>query len=171
MDNIEFWNLIARVKKSGGEDIEERSDALSEELGKLEPDEIISFSNIFSSLLDQAYSWNLWGAAYIMQGGCGDDSFWDFRSSLISIGKEVFERALENPDSLADLDDHEIDNLYFEGFQYVAEQVYEDLTEKELPARSSPHPSEPSGTGWDFDNEDEAMKKLPRLFSKYWGKE
>ena len=168
MEINEFWYLIERVKSSSGIDIDKRSVILAQELKKLKPSEIVSFSKIFSDLLAQAYSWELWGAAYTIQGGCGDDGFWDFRSSLISVGKAPFSLALTNPDSLADLDENEIDNLYFEGFQYVAGKIYEELTGKEIPSPQDPHPSKPTGKNWDFDDEEITKSKLPRLFSKFW---
>jgi len=74
----------------------------------------------------QAYRWDLWGAAYIIGGGCSDDGFIDFQYGLIAKGREIYESALANPDSLADLAiPGEIPN---ELFGYVADNVYEDLT-------------------------------------------
>jgi hypothetical protein len=34
-------------------------------------------------MMDRGYSWELRGAAYVINDGCGDDTFNDFRSSLI----------------------------------------------------------------------------------------
>ena len=54
-------------------------------------------------------------------GGCGDDGFWDFRSCLISLGKEQFFHVLKEPDALADIvNQPNVPFMLAEGFQYVA---------------------------------------------------
>jgi Protein of unknown function (DUF4240) len=52
-----------------------------------------------------SYLANLWGTAFLMNGGASDDGFDYFRGWLISQGRKVFEAALENPDSLSDVID------------------------------------------------------------------
>jgi diguanylate cyclase (GGDEF)-like protein len=62
----------------------------------------LEFGRLFDTMMDRAYHWPLWGAAYVIHGGCSDDTFSDSRASLISRGRLAFERALSNPDMLAD---------------------------------------------------------------------
>jgi hypothetical protein len=67
-------------------------------------------------------------------GGCSDDGFTDFRYGLISLGKNVYYKAIENPDSLVELGaDIEIRN---ESFGYVAFEVYEEKSGTEMPDSS-----------------------------------
>ncbi len=50
----------------------------------------------------------------------------DFRYGLISRGRSVFERALADPDSLADVADDTTDGFIpNEDFGYVAQRVYQ----------------------------------------------
>ena len=98
MNIDEFWQVIEKGKES-----DEPEEIISEELKKLSPEEIISYQEQFDSLFDKAYRWDLWGAAYLIGGGCSDDGFMDFRYGLISRGRKVYEDALNNPDSLASL--------------------------------------------------------------------
>ena len=163
MDIDGFWKIIEDVKKEGGIDIEERTSVLENQLEKLLTAEIISFSNLFGELVDSVYTWDLWGAAYVIQGGCSDDGFWDFRSSLVSTGRKTFERAVSSPDSLAELESFEIQNLYFEGFQYVAQDVYEEITDEDMPIHERDRPTEPIGEDWDFDDRNEVKNRLPKL--------
>ena len=80
-------------------------------------------------MMDSAYCWSLWGAAYVINGGCSDDPFVDFRASLISRGRQVFERALSDPDSLAD-EDFDGSDWFNEGYQYaVADGVRSAVSE------------------------------------------
>lgn len=160
MNNDEFWDVIEQVKVS-----EEPEELLKTELEKLPPENIATFQNIFDSLFDDAYRWDLWGAAYLIGGGCSDDGFIDFRYGLISKGREVYERAIENPDTLAGLGEgQEIEN---EMFGYVAQEVYEEKTGNEIQRAMSKY-SNPQGEQWDFDDEDENLKRLPNLMKAYW---
>jgi hypothetical protein len=42
-----------------------------------------------------------------MNGGCSDDGFEYFRAWLLAQGRDTFEKALEDPDTLAALEDPE----------------------------------------------------------------
>ncbi|MEU1251459.1 DUF4240 domain-containing protein [Micromonospora arida] len=41
--------------------------------------------------------WDVWAAAYLIGGGCSDDSFIDFRAGVIALGREWYERVLASP--------------------------------------------------------------------------
>jgi hypothetical protein len=78
----------------------------------------------------KAYDARLWTAAYLMMDGCGDDTFVDFRDWLICQGKSIYERALDNPDTLADIDQSTGDHgrpLLF-AFGSVAVKAHEEKT-------------------------------------------
>lgn len=92
-----FWELISDSKKYGAEQIE----WLTNELTKKTSKEIIQFEIEFQNKMVQSYTSSLWGAAYVIMGGCSDDGFDYFRGWLISRGEEVFNQALKNPEFLA----------------------------------------------------------------------
>ncbi|MGZ3459968.1 MAG: DUF4240 domain-containing protein [Archangium sp.] len=96
---------------------------------KLPPGEIVDFRNHLLEQMDAAFRWDLWGAAYIIAGGCSDDGFADFRSWLISMERRVFENAVSNPESLVDVTHAPgVEDVFFEELQYVPAQAYEELT-------------------------------------------
>jgi len=159
----QFWTLIAKVKEASGADVERRCEFLDAELRKLPLVEVRAFDAHFTACLDRAYTWDLWAAAYIIGGGCSDDGFWDFRSTLISMGRETFERAVADPETLADVT-IENDHWEREGFQYVADKVARDLRVGEDFPRSRPHPKEPAGESWD---ESKVAELYPRLAKRY----
>lgn len=161
MNEEQFWKLIDSVKNKS-EDCDERVENLEAELSKLSFDEIKSFDEIYFNQIIRAYRWDLWGAAYVINGGCSDDCFRYFCDFLISEGKEVFESALKNPESLAELDDMEAE---LEEFGYVALELYEEKAGSEMPDNSIPYPQEPVGDQWD---EDGIEKLYPKLAEKYW---
>ncbi|AKG36176.1 DUF4240 domain-containing protein [Paenibacillus durus] len=93
-----FWELIANSKKHGAEQVE----WLIQELVKKENEEILEFEIKFRNKLEQSYTSSLWGAAFVIMGGCSDDGFDYFRGWLISRGEEVFNQAINNPEFLAE---------------------------------------------------------------------
>ena len=99
----QFWRIIARASESA-HDPDAQLNTLHSALRELTIEEIISFEVAFRSYLNKAYTWDLWGAAYVIHGGCSDDGFEYFRRWLVSRGRDIYESALANPDILAQLD-------------------------------------------------------------------
>ncbi len=159
MDTVQFWSIIEKVKDS-----EEPEEVIKSQLYDLTPEEIVSYQKHFDVFFENAYRWDLWGAAYIIGGGSSDDGFMDFRYGLISKGKEVYETSLNNPDNLADFDFE--DDISNEQFGYSALEAYEEKTGNEMPRKAFEQPADPIGEEWDFDDEAENKKRLPRLMEK-----
>jgi hypothetical protein len=160
VDESQFWELVQRAHDAASNDMDRKCEALKAEVGKLSRNEACDFAVLFGTMMDRAYSHKLWGAAYVIHGGCGDDTFNDFRSSLISRGRSRFERAVADPDSLAD---EEFDETawFYEGYQYAVTAGVEAVAGL-CPAH--PQPDSPSGDGWD---EDDLPEIFPRLSAKF----
>src|SRR5215469_5536047 len=109
MNQEQFWSIIARACQSDLHKVDEWDDNLERELKKLTPDEIIEWNHIFDRLAFRARTIDLWGAAYTINGGASDDGFYYFRCWLIGMGKDVYEAAVANPDSLAGVVDLRVD--------------------------------------------------------------
>jgi hypothetical protein len=107
----DFWQLIANARQQADEDPYQVCAALSALLLARSADDCLQFQHVFNRLHNDSYRADLWGAAYIMNGGCSDDGFDYFRGWLIAQGREVFEAALAKPDSLVKVvgDDAEAD--------------------------------------------------------------
>ena len=166
MVESKFWEIIKTSKSNSKGNYEKQQIELDKELSKLTAIEILEFDNQFRTLRGQAYTWDLWAAAYIMNGGCSDDCFSDFRGWLIGQGKEIFENGMQNPESLVELK-HDMDNDDWEGLSYVARDVYEKKTGgKEMPNGIAEN-FEIIGEEWEED--DDVLKaKYPKLHEK-WG--
>ena len=163
MKKDEFWHIIDSVNGESNGDMDLKCALLKNRLDRLNEEKLKAFINHFDSADAGAYTWSLWGAAYVMHGGCSDDAFADFRATLISHGRKVYEAALNDPESLADVEYRDQEDICYEGFQYVKSDVAEDKL-GEIPERSIPFPSEPSGEDWD---EATVSKLYPRLSAKY----
>lgn len=154
MTETRFWALI-----EPGKDDKEPQERLRIELERCTPEEILSFQEHFDRHFEVAYAWDLWGAAYLIEGGCSDDGFTDFRYGLIARGRAVYEAAIANPDTLAG--GRAGGN---EAFGYVAMEVYEDKKGKPMPYRVRRHP-DPRGERWDFEDDAETARRLPALYA------
>jgi hypothetical protein len=95
MDAKIFWDLI---ESSGGD-----GKRLATLLQENKPEDIRGFGDIIDLLFNKAYNWNLWAAAYLINGGCSEEEFDQFIYWLISLGEENYTNALENPDVLSDI--------------------------------------------------------------------
>jgi hypothetical protein len=144
----------------------------------------VGFQVCLDRLHRWADSWQMWGAAYqICDGLCSVDGFWYFQAWLVGLGRDVFERAVADPDALADvpqvrrLAERGVDSWSedewpeWESLDYVAGRVYalvngeDDGFEEALEARGhdSQLSPEPRGERWDFADAAEVARRFPRL--------
>ncbi len=160
-----FWGLIAETKARASGNFQRHAKLLQNELVKLPSEEILSFYEIFREYFDRAYRWDLWAAAYIIGGGCSDDSFMDFRSWLISMGKDVYEQTLMDVDTLAQIKfgSGGEEDAFFEEFHYCSMWAYEKKNGA-FPQLKIKSPTKPAGEDW----EEEDLERLcPKLWAKY----
>lgn len=174
-----FWELISNSRKQGGKQVE----WLIVELSKKPVNEIIDFEIELANKLQQSYTSSLWGAAFVIMGGCSDDGFDYFRGWLIAQGEEVFTKAIKNPEFLADCltDDYLEEDKFapqLEEMLSVASDAYiyqktgefeyndEISTEfwDELEARG--HESMPAEIEIDWE-EDDLEERYPRLRERF----
>jgi hypothetical protein len=167
MDEAQFWKIIDKTCRSTPHQPEEWNERLQAELEKLEPDEIVAWDQIFNRLTARAYTVDLWGAAYLINGGASEDGFYYFRCWLIGMGREVYEAAVADPDILADVVAKDID---------AEAEIYAAACEAWLTVTGQPdidkypackEPVELQGERWDFDDDEEVRRRLPRLAARY----
>lgn len=91
-----FWQLIDNGLSE--QTIGERLDALPDRLAAFKATAIRDFEKTLRDLDARAYRWDIWALAYLLQGGCSDDAFEEFRGWLILQGRSVFEGTLADPD-------------------------------------------------------------------------
>lgn len=164
MAENEFWNLIDKSRTSANNNYQAQISSLKTILLTLEPGEIVKFDNSFTSLLATSYDYKLWGASYVINGGCSDDCFHYFRQYLIGKGKKKFYTTLKDPESCVSwIKSEEEDN--WEGLQYSAMEAYKQKTGKEIPKTYLPR-FELKGKPFD---EETVNKQYPKLAKKFIG--
>jgi hypothetical protein len=198
MDEDEFWAIIDTARAMPEQPF---STALVDVLAALPLDRVLAYEQRFEALHEAVYRWDVWAAAYLIGGGCSDDSFMDFRAGLIGLGRHWYERVAAAPDALAG---HPLalgaasaagleEALFSEEIAYAAMRAYERQTGVDgsfyaaqdafAAARSGGRREEESagvadqasalsralpdqtsmGEDFDFDDEAEIRRRLPRL--------
>jgi len=162
-----FWKTIAEACQSDPVQVEGWNERLQAELMKYPPDEILSWNHIFDRMDAQAFTEDLWGAAYIINGGASDDGFYYFRCWLIGMGRDAYEAAIADPDNLAHIVEPGLDaevEIYAAAHQAWMEVTGESDT-TDYPARNEA--SELRGEAWNFDDKAEVRRRFPRLAALY----
>lgn len=167
MTEADFWKIIEAVRAERGAGVclpyAQQLENLARVLRGLPPEEIVSFRDLFMDRVVASYRWDLWGMAAAIAGGCSDDGFADFQSWLVSLGKEDFARALEEPEEILTLASRPgVESIFFEDFRYVPYEVYEYATGKAMPRSNRRLPRSPAGKKWSEDQK--------RAMSEVWKK-
>ncbi|MEP3847225.1 MAG: DUF4240 domain-containing protein [Paracoccaceae bacterium] len=91
----EFWKVIemSRATKSYDGQIE----SLTEILEGMSDEKLTKFVECYDRARDAAFSYKLWFVAYIVNGGCSDDGFYNFLDWLIAKGQRAHHRVSRNP--------------------------------------------------------------------------
>ncbi|MBM3979906.1 MAG: DUF4240 domain-containing protein [Planctomycetes bacterium] len=170
----EFWEHIETTTRS---DPDAHGARLVARLAKRPVNDILDFAHLWDLLHARAYTWALWGAAYIVQGGCSDDGFDYFRGWLLLQGRKAYAAALRNPDSLAGVVDPADDFTEYEarpGWEAwfratgTADDPDYDALDVALAARPHKDTSLPAlGRGWNFENDKLMRKRYPRLWALF----
>ncbi len=172
MPHERFWTIIEQSVQFQS-DSYLQMEALKAHLKELPAEEIVAFDNALDREMTRAYSWELWGAAYLINGGASNDGFVYFRLWLVSKGRKIFEAALRNPDSLAESEAAAgPDGIYeLEELMYVAPQAWTEKTGRDygaFPAHGIGQVGQaPSGTDFDFEDQEEVAKRFPKLWKRF----
>jgi hypothetical protein len=183
MDQERFWELIEAARSTVRETVTmDGAGAVARQLvaqlTTLGPAAAVEFQQAYDVLNQRAYRWDLWAAAYLLNGGCSDDGFDYFRGWLVAQGRAVWEQALADPDSLADAgvapDD---DGVECEDILAVASDAYAQATGQDDAFGEALHAagtdeaerevSGPAGPDFDFDDDEQMRAHLPRLAAVY----
>ncbi|KAJ8145293.1 hypothetical protein OY671_001626 [Metschnikowia pulcherrima] len=189
MDRETFWGIVETARERAGAGADDRGAEDDPSPGALTDllversaaDEMSAFVDVAGDVANDAYAWPVWGAAYLVEGGCSDDGFMDFRDGLVLAGRAVFERTSADPDTLAD---HPVvaamadggspwfgfessDSLVRDAWSRATgedDEAYYAARERTSSVRAR---SEPAGEPWDFDDEEENARRLPRLTASF----
>ena len=162
MNIEEFWKIVDTAFCESKESVEGRVGCLKTVLSSSSEDDLQSFQSHYDAVIKKAYTWDLWGAAYIINGGCSDDGFRYFLDWLISGGSKLYDSALNDPESLADLP--QVEDAENESYGYIALEVFEERGFGEIERDFSVELSMPAGEEWEEEQLGELFPKLSKIY-------
>ena len=158
--------------------------ALYQQLTQLPAAEIAAFDNVFEDIRAGADSRSMANAALLIEHGfLNDEGYDDFRAGLVALGRDTFERAAGDPDSLAD---HPLVReiasardprwLGREDMLFVASHAYATVTgEPEITfyefaesLREGEAPDARESAEWEITDEGETRRRLPQLSDLFY---
>jgi hypothetical protein len=167
MTQDEFWD---HIRASRRRDPDDQADLLAARLAHLPADEVLDFGRRWLEAKARAHTWDLWGAAYLVNGGCDADGFDEFRNWLILQGDEVFAAAVADPDTLAAVltGNGEIGTDAHPSYDAYCAATGRDDYVAALRARHPDAPGDPPlAKAWDFDDPAAMRARFPRLAAAY----
>ena len=121
----EFWAVIDRANAEADRfDSTSVRNNLYRRLIKLTPQKMLGFDCIWQEYRSLTKSPMLYGAAAIINGGVSDDRFDYFKNWLILQGRDVYHKAVADPDTLADIP-IPFEDAEWEDCGYVAGHAYD----------------------------------------------
>jgi hypothetical protein len=176
-----FWSVIDVSQRAGAGDPERQRAELRAALARLPEREILDFSHHFGVLMVRAYRHDVWDAVWLLSGGCGDDSFHDFRDFLVACGRDIYEAVLHDPESLLDPANEPALDFGEMAFWSAADEAWRiskgidpDDYDVEMPDVQRPewtgerdrirYDEHPSGDRIDVQDDDAVRKRFPRIW-------
>ncbi len=168
MRTDDFWAVIARATADRPASPAEVAKRAAADLATRDPEEIVAWGRHLDKVMVASGTEDLWAAAYLINGGCSDEGFDNFRGWLIAHGRETVAQSVKSPDSLAGMPAVRAaaeNGAVFEAGAVlsIAAEAYAQATGDELPAGERPVTRPDAADLWDFDDEEEMQRRLPRL--------
>ncbi len=163
LSDADFWRLVEGAAKTAQGQLYLIGEVLAKSLKRSSPARIMGFQQRMDHYLAKSYTWDLWAVAYIMMGGCSDDSFFYFRGWLVASGRKRFEAAMKKPErAAAGVEPGAI--CQCEWITHAAHEAYRRKTGRPMPRLQALAPAEPAGTPWD---EADLANRFPRLSERF----
>ncbi len=168
MRTDDFWAVIDRATADRPASPAEVAKRAAADLATRDPEEIVAWARHLDKVMVASGKQDLWAAAYLINGGCSDEGFDNFRGWLIAHGRETVARSVGSPDSLAEMPAVRAaaeTGAVFEAGEVltIAEEAHRQATGSGLPAGETPVTRPDAADLWDFDNEEEMQRRLPQL--------
>lgn len=167
MGEAEFWIIIENANNQSNGDEEETRELIKGQLRLLNVEQIVSLYITYYKLIKHSRSYDLWAAGYLLRNSCSNDGFFEFQEWLIAQGKQIFYKALENPEILANI---RVEDLWYSfDLPGCFNDVYEEKTGKDIYHISIPvslDDEDWKGEKWFDWHEKRLQIKYPKLAAK-----
>jgi hypothetical protein len=104
-DEGKFWSVVEAARRRGAGSPHAMASVLEARFARADDETLRAFQQRLVDASSRLYTWQHWDAAEMICGYASDDVFTDWRSWVITLGRETFTRVAEDPDNLADVAD------------------------------------------------------------------
>ncbi|GLY01492.1 MULTISPECIES: DUF4240 domain-containing protein [Actinoplanes] len=168
MRTDDFWAVIDRATEQRPASPAEVAERAVADLAARAPEEIVAWGRHLDKVLVASGTEDLWAAAYLINGGCTEEGFDNFRGWLVAHGRKAVAASVKSPDVLAGMPAVRAaadTGAVFEAEEVlsIAARAHQEATGEPLPAEERAKTRPDVADLWDFDNEDEMRRRLPRL--------
>ncbi|GAA1606942.1 DUF4240 domain-containing protein [Actinoplanes couchii] len=168
MRTDDFWAVIDRATADRPATPAEVAERAVAELAGGDPEEIVAWGRHLEKVMVASGTEDLWAAAYLINSGADESGFDAFRGWLIAHGRKAVAAAVQRPDVLANvavIKEAADTGAVFEAEEVlgIAARAYEQATGSALPSGERPRTRPEVAELWDFDDEDEMRRRLPKL--------
>lgn len=147
MSEDEFWELID-TSRTHSDTCEGQARALQNLLFRCSAEEILAFDRWFRQKVVAAYRWDLWGIAYLINGGCSQKGLRAFCCWLVGQGCSTYEQILRDPESILTWVEEDEEELGCAALMQVSAYAYDDVVGDDMPVSDITLPDEPAGVPW-----------------------
>ncbi|MBD3882340.1 DUF4240 domain-containing protein [Phormidium tenue FACHB-886] len=161
MTEAQFWEIIELSRKGGCESQGNRLQAI---LFERSPQEIVAFDRCLRQKLIESYRWDLWGVAYLINGGCSEDGFVYFRGWLIAQGQQAYKAILADPQRILEFLTGDEEELECEALLHASSNTYEDVMGEAMPTSEITEPIAPTGEPW---QPEDLPVRFPKIAERY----
>jgi hypothetical protein len=106
VDEDAFWQIIDDARSRGASDPDAMAEVMGARFVDADRDALTEFQQQLVNANGRLYTWRHAAAAELACGEqIGDDTFTDWRSWVITLGRATFEQVAANPDNLADVEE------------------------------------------------------------------
>ncbi|MEU4557151.1 DUF4240 domain-containing protein [Actinoplanes sp. NPDC023936] len=103
MDESTLWELVAACRQESGNDTELTSRLLFRRLRVLSATEVVDFVQLWEKVRSRLYTWPVTDAICLLLGVVEEEDLPHVQDWIISHGRAVVERTIEDPDTLVEL--------------------------------------------------------------------
>jgi len=163
MTEDQFWEMID-ASRIQSKDCEGQARKLQHLLFESSAQDILAFDQRFRQKLIDAYRWDLWGIAYLINGSCSAKGMRGFCCWLIGQGRQTYEQILREPESILRWVEEDEEELGCEALMHVSAYAYDDVVGDDMPSSDLSLPEEPAGTPWKAQDLEKQFPKVAEVF-------
>jgi len=170
-----FWQLIDKARAARNSNFETQCVTLTELLIPYSAEDIIAFEHILREKIEEASTWPIMAATFVVCSFISDDTYEDFRAWIVGQGKEHFYKILADPNVICDiLLPKEARDLGGEYMLFVAANAWLEKLDKDNEDEFYElidHPEEKVIEQRWPETKEEYRKLFPRLYDTFWNED